>query len=96
MIYQIVIPESVFEELNEATLYYEFHQKGLGLKFVLNWETTMGHLKKSPLVFQRKHKQLRSIQMSRFPYILVYEVIENKIYIYRLIHAQRNPKTIFK
>ena len=96
MIYQIIVPESVYEELNEAALYYESKQKDLGVKFVLNCEITMVQLKKTPEIYQRKHKQFRTIPMNAFPYLLVYEIQDNKLIIYRLIHGKRNPKTIFK
>jgi hypothetical protein len=36
MTYQIIIPESVYQELNHAALYYESKQKELGVKFVLD------------------------------------------------------------
>ncbi len=96
MIYQIIIPESVYEELNDASLYYESKQKGLGVKFVLDWEESMNQLKKSPQLFQKKHKQLRSIHLNRFPYFIIFEVEDNSIYVYRLIQDRRNPKRVFR
>jgi hypothetical protein len=96
MIYQVIVPESVYLELKETSLYYESKQKDLGLKFIVNWETAMEHLKESPLLYQKKHKRLRTIKINKFPYLLVFEIIENKIYIFRLTHAKRNPKKLFK
>lgn len=66
MSFQIVITEGVYIELNDAALYYESQQSNLGVKFVLDWEATMLQLKQSPLLFQKKHKQFRSIQFHRF------------------------------
>jgi hypothetical protein len=96
MNYQIIIPESVYLELKETASYYEYKQKGLGLKFVQNWEVTMTHLKTAPLLYQRKNTKLRTIRINKFPYLLVFEVVADKIYIYRLIHAKRNLNKIFK
>jgi hypothetical protein len=56
----------------------------------------MVHLKEAPLLYQKKHKGLRTIKINKFPYLLVFEIIENKIYIFRLTHAKRNPKKVFK
>ena len=92
MIYQVIVPESVYLELKETSFYYESKQKELGLKL----ETAMEHLKESPLLYQKKHKRLRTIKINKFPYLLVFEIIENKIYIFRLTHAKRNPKRVFK
>lgn len=96
MIYQIIIPESVYLELKEVSSYYEFKQKGLGLKFILNWETAMEHIKEAPFLYQKKNKQLRTIKLNKFPYLVIFEIIENRIYVFRLAHAKRNPKKVFK
>ena len=96
MIYQVIIPESVYLELKEASSYYESKQKDLGLKFILNLETAMEHIKEAPLLYQKKNKRLRTIKLNKFPYLLVFEIIDNKIYVFKLTHAKRNPKKVFK
>lgn len=96
MIYQIIIPESVYVELKEVSSYYESVQKDLGLKFILSWETAMEHIKEAPLLYQKKNKQLRTIKLNKFPYVLVFEIIGNKIYVFRLTNARKHPKKIFK
>jgi plasmid stabilization system protein ParE len=96
MKYRIIIPESVYLELEEVSTYYESKQKDLGLKFITSWEVAMQHLGEAPLLYQKKHKSLRTIKLTKFPYVLAFEIIEQKIYIYRLTHARRHPKKIFK
>lgn len=96
MKYQVIIPESVYRELQEVSGYYEAKQKGLGLKFIASWETAMQHVGEAPLLYQKKKKQLRTIKLNKFPYLLAFEIMGNNIYIYRLTHAQRHPKKIFK
>jgi hypothetical protein len=96
MIYQIIVLESVYLELKEVSSYYESKQKDLGIRFVLSWETAMGHIKEAPLLYQKRNKQLRTIKLNKFPYLLVFEIIENKIYIFRLTNAKRNPKKVYK
>jgi len=96
MIYQIIVLESVYLELKEVSSYYESKQKDLGVMFVLSWETAMEHIKEAPLLYQKKNKQLRTIKLNKFPYLLVFEIIENKIYIFRLTNAKINPKKVYK
>ena len=96
MIYQIIVPESVYVELNEVSSYYESKQKDLGLRFILSWKTAMEHLKESPLLYQKKNNRLRTIKLNKFPYLLVFEIIGNNIYLFRLTNAKRNPKKILK
>lgn len=92
MIYRVVIPESVYEELNEVALYYEAQQTNLGVKFLNDWENTMERLSKSPFMYQRKIKEFRSALLEHFPYLLIFEAEGSNILIYRLIHAKRSPK----
>ncbi len=96
MIYQVIIPESFYEELEEAVVYYGSKEIDLGLAFILNWESAMEQLKKTPLHYQKKNKELRTIKISKFPYLIVFEIIETKVYVYRLISGYKNPKKIFK
>ena len=96
MIYQVIVPESVYLELKETSFYYESKQKDLGLKFIFNWETAMEQLKEAPLLYQKKHKRLRTIKINKFPYLLIFEIIGGKIYIFRLTHAKRKPKRIYR
>lgn len=95
MIYKVIIPESVFLELKEVSSYYESKQKDLGLKFITNWETAMEHIKAAPLIYQKKNKHLRTIKLNKFPYLLVFEIIGNTIYVFKLTHARKNPKKIY-
>jgi len=56
----------------------------------------MEQLKEAPLLYQKKHKQLRTIKTNKLPYLLVFEIIGNKIYIFRLTHDKRKPKRIYR
>ena len=67
MTYQIIIPESVYVELNEAALYYESKQKNLGVSFVLNWESSMDQLKKAPYVISKKTQRITEYKNNTLP-----------------------------
>ena len=56
----------------------------------------MDELKRNPLHYQKKSKQFRTIKISKFPYLIVFEIIEMRVYVYRLISGYRNPKKVFK
>lgn len=96
MSFQVLIPESVYEELNDVASYYEQLQENLGLKFLNDWEYTMKQLSVSPLIFQKKFKQFRVIQFNRFPFLIIYEIDKLDVVVYRLIHAKRKPNKRFK
>ena len=95
MIYQVIILESLYYELEEAVEYYKTKEIELALAFILNWESAMEQLKYTPLHYQKKNKELRTIKISRFPYLIVFEIIGSKVYVYRLINGYKNPKKVF-
>ena len=96
MIYQVILLESVYEELNEIAFYYEERKTDLSIEFLADWEASMSQLNKHPLIFQIKHKQLRSIQLNKFPFLVVFEIIEKRVVVYRVVHVKRNPKKVYK
>lgn len=67
MIYQVIIPESLYDELEDAVEYYKTKEIELALAFILKWENAMEQLKRTPLHYQKKHKELRTIKISKFP-----------------------------
>ena len=96
MIFLVLIPEKVYEELNRVFGYYEERQPGLGEKFLDDWEETMNHLEKRPFIHQLQFKKYRSLQFNKFPFLIIYKVEKESILIYKLIHTKRNPYRRYK
>ncbi|MBL0287878.1 MAG: type II toxin-antitoxin system RelE/ParE family toxin [Bacteroidetes bacterium] len=40
-------------------------------------------------------KEYRQTKVNIFPYVIIYELINNKIVIFRIFHTSRNPKHKF-
>jgi hypothetical protein len=90
--YQLVILEEVFTELNEAALYYEERQFSLGRALVDEFELAIARILKNPEGYEKKYKNFRQSLLNRFPYLVLFEIDENHIVIYRFINARRHPK----
>ena len=90
--YHIVIAEKAEAEYNAAYWYYEERQIGLGVSFEQQAEQLLKTIKRNPLLFQRKFKQYREALLRRFPYFIVYEIINNNIIVHSFFHTSRNPK----
>jgi hypothetical protein len=95
MIYGVIIPKSVYDELELEALKYQEIRDELGISFFEKWHLAVEYLENNPFHFQRKNKQLRTVKLDRFPFLIVYEVIKDKVYVYRLIRAQKQPRKIF-
>lgn len=92
MKYSVVVLEQVYEELNEAALYYEERQVDLGKSLVEEWEKIIISIQKNPEKYEKKYKNFRQGILSRFPYLVMFELEDKDIIIYRFIHARRHPK----
>jgi|ERR1035437_2288108 plasmid stabilization system protein ParE len=96
MNYILIVQEDVSEDLYEAALYYETQQKDLGRKFIADWENTTELLIRNPLGFQKTQKTYRHIALKKFPYLIIYEVHKDEIFVSRFINARREPIKRYK
>ena len=96
MIYKIEITILAEDEYSSAYNYYEDQQFGLGEKFEKEIEYVLDKLKVNPFLFQRKYKHYREAILKKFPYYIVYEIIDNKVIIHSFFQANRNPKRKLK
>ena len=95
-IYKIEITILAEEEYSSAYNYYEDQQYRLGEKLEKETEYVLDKLKVNPFLFQRKYKHYREAILKRFPYYIVYEIIDNTVIIHSFFHAHRNPKRKLK
>ena len=89
--YKIEISILAEEEYSSAYIYYEDQQNGLGEKLEKETEYVLDKLKVNPFLFQRKYKHYREAILKKFPYNMVYEIIDNTVIVHSFFHAHRNP-----
>lgn len=94
--YQILLLPKAQQELEEAVLWYEEQQTTIGLKLVECFENAIKTLETTPEIFVRKHKQYRELLIPKFPYLIIYRVEENNVYIVSFFHTKRSTKRKFK
>ncbi|MBT0607264.1 type II toxin-antitoxin system RelE/ParE family toxin [Aequorivita echinoideorum] len=92
MIYKIFILHIAKQELDEAVGFYESRRKGFGNEFLTEVKTLYNHLQKNPFLFRKNNLGYYEASVSRFPFLIIYEVKENSIYIASSFHTSRNPK----
>ncbi|MBP9068506.1 MAG: type II toxin-antitoxin system RelE/ParE family toxin [Bacteroidia bacterium] len=96
MSFKIEITTLAEEEYSSAFHYYEQQLSGLGDKFEKETELLMDKLKVNPYLFQRKYKHYREALFKRFPYYIVYEIMDSSVIIHSFFHANRDPKRKLK
>ena len=103
-LYSIVIQPLFWKTLEEildftlnqwgATVMYEFLKKIN--KCLLSLSTTPYIYAKCPHLISTKTKTYRNIILKKYPYIIIYSIIKNKVTVLNIIHTSRNPKTYKK
>jgi hypothetical protein len=92
MSYKLILKEELDMEVSQAFAYYEGQQNKLGHKFLQSFEDALHSLEKHPLTYQIKFRNFRQINVTPFPYVLHFEVSDNKLIVFQLFHCRKNPK----
>jgi len=91
MPFKIEIRPLATVEIIEAYDWYELQSKGLGLEFLNELDKFYKSLQRNPHTYSYYEKPVREGKVNRFPYTVVYEVIETSIVVYSVFMAKQNP-----
>ena len=96
MSWQVVLRPEVYSDIAKAENWYEARKQGLGIEFREAVISVFDALVENPFLNARQHPQ-RNIRWRfppRFPYRVVYEVIETDgiVVIAAVIHAARHER----
>lgn len=91
MIYDLIIKEEANNEIIESFLYYESKSEGLGGKFEIHLGIYFDRISKYPYHYQIKRNPYREAFIKKFPFIIIYEIIENKVVVYSVFNTKRSP-----
>jgi hypothetical protein len=92
MNYTLEIKEQAVEDMRQAYDYYEDQKSRLGTHFLNTVEVYLERIEKNPLHYQIKRKPYREVFIKDFPFLIIYEIIDNKVIVYSIFNSWRNPK----
>lgn len=78
-------------EYSEAFECYEAQEKGLGEKFRIAVWAAIAILRRFPEIGEEVRPGIRKILVRRFPYKLIYSVLEDVLYVIAVAHGHREP-----
>ncbi|MFD2035923.1 type II toxin-antitoxin system RelE/ParE family toxin [Belliella marina] len=76
----------------EAYVYYEKEQADLGEFFLTQLDKSFERIKSNPLHFPKKRDPFREALVSKFPYIVIFEIEEENIIIYSVFNTWKDPR----
>ena len=78
-------------EIQDSYNYYQLKSSGLARRFLKTVEEYLEKIKQNPKHFQIKRAEIRKAYLRKFPFIIVYEIVNDTIIIYSVFHTNRNP-----
>jgi plasmid stabilization system protein ParE len=83
-------------ELWEAIDWYNAQKPDLGKSFAKEIQRLIRAIGNNPLQFPIAYSNRRKAVCVGFPYVIVFEYIEDAILILSVFHTQRNPKDLIE
>ena len=98
MYYKVSILSEAEHDLDDAFIWYELHQVGLGKRFYECVNESVQFLAENPLTFAEIYKSLRRALIKKFPYGIYYKAIleTREIQIVGILHFGRDLKILKK
>lgn len=87
----IIVPEAQIE-IEEAIEWYEGKVVGLGAEFFNYLDGYFQTLKNEKVLFEIKRMPVfRELPLKRFPYVIIYEKLQDKIIVYSVFNTSQDP-----
>jgi toxin ParE1/3/4 len=80
------------QELLDAVSYYEEQEIGLGLEYLGEVEHAVNFLMRYPEAGSKVRGSIRRLTLPKFPYSLLYRVMEEQIRVLAVAHHKRKPQ----
>lgn len=89
---KLEIKEEATLEIEDAFLYYEEQRSELGDQFLEQLERALKSIQRSPHGYASIHHRYRQFPLGQFPFVVVYEVLQEAIIVYAVFHTSRHPR----
>ena len=88
---RIVLGRRARREAAEAASWYEGESPALGRAFLALVDTVLDRVTENPQQFPVVHRDIRRALLKRFPYGIFYSIEPNRIVVFAIMHARRDP-----
>jgi plasmid stabilization system protein ParE len=95
MSFRVIVTKEAHHDALEAFRYYEEKQSGLGERFLKLLESCYLSLSQHPehysFIDEDPLKVLRDVKLDKFPYVVVFEILEAKVVVYAVHNTYKHP-----
>ena len=90
--HHLILKPNAIKMAKDAYDWYEVQQNDLGELFLASLNDCFTRIKLYPKANSKVKKNYRQARIKKFPYVVVYEVINTDIVVLSVFHTSRNPK----
>ncbi|MFP5436455.1 MAG: type II toxin-antitoxin system RelE/ParE family toxin [Bacteroidia bacterium] len=91
MAFKVIVTSPAQHDIFRALDWYESRQPGLGTHFYQEYTDIISYLKTNPELFSIKSGNFREAKIASFPYVIIYEININNVFIYAIFNTHLNP-----
>ena len=91
MAVELIITVEAERDAQEAYDWYEKRRFGLGEEFLGCVDICIEQICRSPQSYAKVHEDYRRVKVRRFPYLIFYELTNDKVTVFCIIHSAREP-----
>ncbi len=89
--FNVQIEDRAKIEIADAFDWYENQKTGLGETFLIAFQKAVDSIQKSPQAYTQI-KYHRQFPLKSFPFVILYEISNETMFIDAVFHTSRNPK----
>ena len=90
-LYKIIILECAISDIAEGCLFYNKKVSGLGFEFEDEVFKLIDVIKTNPYLFPIKFAKIHEAVLSRFPFVINYELYGKQIIVSAVFHVKQSP-----
>lgn len=95
MVYELIFSARSEEETVHAIAYYDNINTKLGDRFFIELLEIYQQLSTTPQYFSfisaKRPTAIRDVKLTSFPYVVIYEIVETKVYIISVMNCRKKP-----
>lgn len=92
MVFEVRFREEAQQDLTKAYRWYEDQKRGLGKNFISEVEAAAKYLSRNPEAFPEKKGIFRELNLTTFPYLMIYTVEGQVVTVFAIFNTYLNPQ----
>jgi toxin ParE1/3/4 len=80
-------------DLQSARDWYDQQRQGLGIEFITAVNETLNRIADMPGLFAVSLRDVRRAKLRRFPYLIYYRQLGDRVEVIGVLHGSRDPRT---